>query len=65
MKGIAFYCDKTIAQRKRNIKETETDLKSVTANKYRNIQIEETIKSNEAKAKPLIHQIRKCKNLTP
>ena len=55
MKGIAFYCDKTIAQRKRNIKETETDLKSVTANKYRNIQIEETIKTNEAKAKPLIH----------
>ena len=28
---IAFYCDKTIAQSKQNIKETETDLKSVTA----------------------------------
>ena len=31
MKGIAFYCDKTIAQSKQNIKETETDLESVTA----------------------------------
>ena len=31
IKDIAFYCDKPIAQTKQNIKETETDLKSVTA----------------------------------
>ena len=33
MKGIASYCDKTIAQTKQNIRETETDLKSVTTKK--------------------------------
>ena len=29
VKKIASYCDKTIAQTKHNIRETETDLKSV------------------------------------
>ena len=55
MKDIASYCDKTIAQTKQNIRETETDLKSVTA-KEEHFQIEETIKTNEAKAKRLLHQ---------
>ena len=55
MKDIASYCDKTIAQTKQNIRETETDLKSVTA-KEEHFQIEETIKINEAKAKRLLHQ---------
>ena len=55
MKDIASYCDKTIVQTKQNIRETETDLKSVTA-KEEYFQIEETIKTNEAKTKHLLHQ---------
>ena len=55
MKDIASYCDKTIVQTKQNIRETETDLKSVTA-KQEYFQIEETIKTNEAKTKRLLHQ---------
>ena len=55
MKDIASYCDKTITQTKQNIRETETDLKSVTA-KEKCFQVEETIKTNEAKTKRLLHQ---------
>ena len=55
MKDIASYCDKTIVETKQNIRETETDLKSVTA-KEEHFQIEETIKTNGAKAKHLLHQ---------
>ena len=41
-------CDKTIAQTKQNIRETETNLNNVTAReKY--IQIQGTTKTNEAK----------------
>ena len=57
MKDIVSYCDKTIAQTKQNIRETETDLKSVTA-KEEYFQIEETIKTNEAKTKRLLHQCK-------
>ena len=46
MKDIASYCDKTIVQTKQNIRETETNLKSVTA-KGEYFQIEKTIKTNE------------------
>ena len=45
IKDIASYCDKTIAQTKQNIKETDTDLKSVAA-KEEYFQIVETIKTN-------------------
>ena len=31
MKDTASYCDKTIAQTKQNIRQTETNLKNVTA----------------------------------
>ena len=55
MKDIASYYDKTIAQTKQNIRETETYLKSVTATK-KYFQIEETIKKNEAKIKRFVHQ---------
>ena len=55
MKEIASYYDKTIAQTKQNIRETETYLKSVTATK-KYFQIEETIKKNEAKIKRFVHQ---------
>ena len=57
MKDIASYCDKTIAQTKQNIRETETDLKSVTE-KEEYFQIEETIKTNETKTKRLLHQCK-------
>ena len=50
MKDILSHCDETIAQTKQNIRETETDLKNVTA-KEEYIQIEKTIKTNEAKKK--------------
>ena len=50
MKDIASYRDKTIAKTKQNIRETETDLKSATA-KEEYFQIQETIKTNEAKTK--------------
>ena len=56
MKDILSHCDETIAQTKQNIRETETDLKNVTA-KEEYIQIEKTIKTNEAKKKKgLLHQ---------
>ena len=55
MNDIASYYDKTIAQTKQNIRETETDLKSITA-KEEYFQTEETIKANEAKTKRLLHQ---------
>ena len=55
MKDIASYYDKTIAQTKQNIRETETYLKSVTATK-KYFQIEETIKTNETKTKRFVHQ---------
>ena len=55
MKDIASYSDKTIAQTVKNIRETKTDLKSVTA-KEEYFQIQETIKTNEAKTKRLLHQ---------
>ena len=44
-----------LAKTKQNIRETETDLKSITA-KEEYFQIEETIKANEAKTKRLLHQ---------
>ena len=44
-----------MAQIKQNVRETDTNLKSVTA-KEEYFQIEETIKTNEAKTKPLLHQ---------
>ena len=55
MKDMASYCDKTIEQTKKNIKEIDTDLKSVIA-KEEYFQIEETIKTNEAKIKRLLCQ---------
>ena len=55
MKDIASYCDHTIAQTKQNMRETETDLKSVTA-KEEYFQIQETIKINETKTKHLLQQ---------
>ena len=55
MKGIVSYGDKTIVQAKQNVRETETDLKSVTI-KAEYCQIEETIKTNEAKTKCVLHQ---------
>ena len=62
MKDIAFYGNKTIAQTKQNIRETENDLKSVTESEEY-FQIEETIKTNEAKTKNAC--INVClKNLT-
>ena len=54
MKDIASYCDKTIAQTKQNMRETKVDMKSVTA-KEENFQIEEIIKTIEAKIKHLLH----------
>ena len=48
MKDIASYYDKTIVQTKQNIRETKIDLRSVTV-KEEYFQIEETIKTNEAK----------------
>ena len=56
-KGIASECDKTIAQTKQNIRESETDLKSVTA-KEEYFQIQETIKTNEVKTKRLLNQCK-------
>ena len=55
IKDMASYCDKTIEQTKKNIKEIDTDLKSVNA-KEEYFQIEETIKTNEAKIKRLLCQ---------
>ena len=55
MKGIVSYGDKTIVQAKQNVRETETNLKSVTI-KAEYCQIEETIKTNEAKTKCVLHQ---------
>ena len=55
MKDTASYCDKTIAQTKQNIRQTETNLKNVTA-KEEYFQIEEPIKTYEAKTKRLLHQ---------
>ena len=64
MKDIASYRDKTIAKTKQNIRETETDLKSATA-KEEYFQIQETIKTNEAKTKRVLHQrkFKKFNNL--
>ena len=59
MKDIASYCDKTITQTKQNIRETGTDLKNITA-KEEYFQIEEPIKTNEAKTKRSLLQ-RKLK----
>ena len=59
MKGIVSYGDKTIVQAKQNVRETESDLKSVTI-KAEYCQIEETIKTNEAKTKCVLHQ-HQCK----
>ena len=53
-KDIASYCDKTIAQTKQNMRETKVDMKSVTA-KEEYFQIEEIIKTIEAKIKHLLH----------
>ena len=61
MKRIVSYCDKTIAQTKQNIRETETDLKNVTA-KEEYFHILETIKTNDAKTKRPLH-LRKLKKL--
>ena len=44
-----------MAQIKQNVRETGTNLKSVTA-KEEYFQIEETTKTNEAKTKRLLHQ---------
>ena len=44
-------------QTKQNIRETETNLKSVTV-KEKYFQIEETIKTTEAKTKCLLHQCK-------
>ena len=55
-KDIATYnCDKTIAYTKQNMRETETDLKNITA-KEEYFQIEKTIKTNEADTKRPLHQ---------
>ena len=54
MKDIDSYCDKTIAQTKQNIRETETGIKA----KEEYFQIEETIKANEAKTKRLLNQCK-------
>ena len=59
MKDIASYCDKTIAQTKQNIRETGANLKNITA-KEEYFQIEEPIKTNEAKTKRSLLQ-RKLK----
>ena len=48
MKDIASQCDKTIAQTEQDIKENETDLKSLTA-KEEYFQIAEIIKNIETK----------------
>ena len=53
MKNIVSYCDKTIAQTKQNIRQNDTDLKSLIAKEY--FQIEETMKTNETKTKRLLH----------
>ena len=55
VKDIAYYCNKAMAQIKQNVRETGTNLKSVTA-KEEYFQIEETTKTNEAKTKRLLHQ---------
>ena len=55
MKDIASYCKKTIAQINPNIRQSETDLKHVTA-KEEYFKIEETITTNEAKTKCLLRQ---------
>ena len=64
MKKIASYCDKTIVQTKHNIRETETDLKNVTA-KEKYFLTEGTIKTNEPKTKHFLHQrkFKKFNNL--
>ena len=54
---IASNCNRTIAQIKQNIRETETNLKSVTA-KEEYFQIAETLKTREARTKRLLHQRR-------
>ena len=60
VKKIASYCDKTIAQTKHNIRETETDLKSVQ--QKRNTF---WLKTNEPKTKHFLHQrkFKKFNNL--
>ena len=54
---IASYCNKTIAQPKQTIRETDTNLKTVTA-KEEYFQTEETIKTDDVKAKCLLHQCK-------
>ena len=61
MKDIVSYCDKTIARTKQNMRETKADMKSVTA-KEEYFQIEEIIKTIEAKIKHLLHQHKVKKN---
>ena len=55
IKDIAYYYNEAMVQITQNVRETDTNLKSVTA-KEEYFQIEETIKTNEAKTKPLLHQ---------
>ena len=54
IKRFISYC-KNIAQTKQNIKETVTDLESVTE-KEEYFNIEDTIKAHATKAKCLLHQ---------
>ena len=64
MEDIQSYCDKLLRKPKKNVRKTETDLKSVTA-KEEYFQIQETIKSNKVKTKRLLCSINvNLKNLT-
>ena len=47
MKDIAFYWDKTIVQTKQNIRETETDLKIVTAKAFRLKKLSRSMKQKQ------------------
>ena len=47
MKDITFYWDKTIVQTKQNIRETETDLKIVTAKAFRLKKLSRSMKQKQ------------------